>query len=35
MAAESIAAEALDLDALTDEAAYRPGPTVGDDGQAA
>uniref|UniRef100_A0AAU1ICC9 Type II toxin-antitoxin system VapB family antitoxin n=1 Tax=Streptomyces sp. NBC_00180 TaxID=2903632 RepID=A0AAU1ICC9_9ACTN len=36
MAAERIAAEALELDALTDKAAYRPGPTVGDDkGQAA
>jgi Arc/MetJ family transcription regulator len=31
MAAERIAAEALDLDALTDKAAYRPGPTDGDD----
>ncbi len=31
MAAERIAAEALDLDALTDKAVYRPGPAVRDD----
>ncbi|MFC3997098.1 type II toxin-antitoxin system VapB family antitoxin [Nocardiopsis sediminis] len=31
MAAEGIAAEALDLDALTDKAVYRPGPTAVDD----
>jgi Arc/MetJ family transcription regulator len=30
-AAERIAAEALDLDALTDKSVYRPGLTVGDD----
>ncbi|AXK33733.1 type II toxin-antitoxin system VapB family antitoxin [Streptomyces armeniacus] len=36
MAAERIAAEALDLDALADKITYRPGPTVGgDQGQAA
>lgn len=36
MAAERVAAEALDLDTLTDIAAYRPGPNVRDDrGQAA
>ncbi|WP_033328106.1 type II toxin-antitoxin system VapB family antitoxin [Streptomyces yerevanensis] len=31
MAAERIAAEALDLDALTDKSTYRPGLTVGND----
>jgi Arc/MetJ family transcription regulator len=31
MAAERVAAEALDLDALTDKAAYRHGHGVGDD----
>lgn len=31
MTAERIASEALDLDALTDKATYRPGPTIGDD----
>lgn len=30
MAAERTASEALDLDSLTDKAAYRPGPDVGD-----
>lgn len=36
MAAERLAAEALDLDVLTDKATYRPGPTVGgDQGQTA
>lgn len=28
MAAERLAAEALDLDALKDKASYRPGPTT-------
>ncbi|WP_282697042.1 type II toxin-antitoxin system VapB family antitoxin [Streptomyces sp. CC208A] len=31
MAAERLAAEALDLDALTDKSSYRPGRAVGDD----
>ncbi|AKH84549.1 hypothetical protein AA958_22720 [Streptomyces sp. CNQ-509] len=37
MAAERLAAEALDLDALTDKTAYRPGPATDDSkqGQAA
>ena len=35
MAAERLAGEALDLDALTDKDAYRPGPAADDEGQAA
>ncbi|WP_199550296.1 type II toxin-antitoxin system VapB family antitoxin [Streptomyces sp. N35] len=31
IAAERIAAEALDLDVLTDKTAYRPSPTAGED----
>lgn len=33
MAAERLAAEALDLDTLTNKATYRPGSTATNDGQ--